>query len=233
MATKTKSGARDVVELAGELRPDYPLEKLIPYENNTKIHAEEQVELLAKLILENGFTDPILVNKKGVIIAGHGRRLAMLKLGYKTIPAFVATNLTPTQERALRISHNKASSSKYDTEKMAFEIRGLSDDGYDISGLGLEGKEIEFMSGDLDVIDESAFADDIVDAVERQNEESQENIDRVDAGEIPVWRALGFKTIAKHREKLVNEFIRRIENETGKQGGEALAHFISQVTETV
>ena len=57
----------------------WDVEKLIPYENNVKIHDEKQVKKIAESIKRFGWDQPIVVDKDGVIIKGHGRRLAALK----------------------------------------------------------------------------------------------------------------------------------------------------------
>jgi ParB-like chromosome segregation protein Spo0J len=219
----------DTLKFKGKLIPDYPIADLKEYKNNTKKHTPETTAKLAALIKENGFTDPILVNKKGVIIAGHGRRLAMIELGYKTIPAFVFDHLTSTQERALRVSHNKAASVHYDAEKMAIEVKELYDLGVSQEQLGLDAKEFEIMTKDLDVQNDDAFVDDLQAAVEEQNEETHENIAEMDERMVPLYKALGFKEVPKASERSLLEFMARIESETGKKGQEAFCDFVAGV----
>ena len=75
----------------------WPVEKLIPYANNPRTHSEAQVAHIAKSIEEFGFTNPILVDTKAGILAGHGRLLAARKLGLcyamELSPPFVAVAL--------------------------------------------------------------------------------------------------------------------------------------------
>jgi hypothetical protein len=219
----------DTMEFKGELVADYAIAKLKEYPNNTKIHSEEDTKKLAATIKANGFTDPILVNKKGLIIAGHGRRLAMISLGYKTIPAFVFKHLTEAQERTLRISHNKATSITYDSEKMAIEVKDLFDMGVKQEDLALDAKEFDIMTKDLDVMSDTAFSDDIGDDVEAQNEETHANIAEMDQRMVPVIKALGFKEVPKAAEKTLLEFMTRIEGDTGKKGQEAFCEFVAGV----
>lgn len=63
-----------------------PIGDLKPYENNAKIHTDEQIEQIKKSIQEFGFNDPIAVWKDGEIIEGHGRLFAAKQLGLKEVP---------------------------------------------------------------------------------------------------------------------------------------------------
>jgi ParB-like chromosome segregation protein Spo0J len=103
----------------------WDIEKIIPYENNAKIHTVEKVAKLAKTIKEFGFNVPILIDEAGIILAGHGRRLAALKLKFKKIPVIVKRNLTEVQKGVYRIADNKVSSNDYDDTLLANEIREL------------------------------------------------------------------------------------------------------------
>ena len=68
----------------------WPTERLIPYANNPRLHSEADLEKIAASILKWGWTNPVLVDEKGVLIAGHGRVAAAAKLGLKSIPVIVA-----------------------------------------------------------------------------------------------------------------------------------------------
>lgn len=217
-------------ELKGKLVQDYALDKCIPYERNNKNHSDQDVDRLAITIKLNGFTDPILVNKKGVIIAGHGRVLAMKKLGAKTIPAFVVDHLSEDQERALRISHNKAGSTDYNFDNITLEFKELNGS-VDHGSFGFIEKELAMLTADIDDsigdFDESVFVDDIGDAVEKQNIETAENIGKADAKMVPLTKTLGFKEIPKGAEKDVITLMSQMEYETGKKGAEAFCEWVS------
>ena len=77
------------------------IEKLIPYARNPRTHSDAQVAQIAASIAEFGFNNPILVDTKAGIIAGHGRLLAARKLQLKEVPVIVLDHLTETQKRAL------------------------------------------------------------------------------------------------------------------------------------
>lgn len=84
------------------------LEELIPYEKNPR-NNDEAVEYVANSIKEFGFKVPIVVDKDGVIIAGHTRYKASKKLGLKEVPCIVADDLSEEQINAFRLADNKVS----------------------------------------------------------------------------------------------------------------------------
>ena len=79
---------------------------LIPYENNPRRN-EKAVEAVANSIRDFGFKNPIIVDKDNVIISGHTRRLAALKLGLKEVPVIVGDDLTDAQVKAFRLADNR------------------------------------------------------------------------------------------------------------------------------
>lgn len=66
------------------------IDLLIPYASNARTHSDEQVAQIAASMKEWGWTNPVLVDDEGMIIAGHGRVLAARKLGFKEVPVMVA-----------------------------------------------------------------------------------------------------------------------------------------------
>ena len=80
---------------------------LLPHARNSRTHSDEQVAQVAASIREFGWTNPILVDGDGVVIAGHARLLAARKLGMEEVPVIVLAHLTPAQKRALVIADNK------------------------------------------------------------------------------------------------------------------------------
>ena len=81
--------------------------KLIPYSSNARMHPRKQIDQLKSSITEFGFTNPILVDEVGVVIAGHGRLTAALELAFDTVPVIEISSLQPAQIKALRLSDNK------------------------------------------------------------------------------------------------------------------------------
>ena len=71
---------------------------LVPYARNSRKHSEEQVAQLTRSIREFGFTNPVLIDEAGGIIAGHGRVLAANRLKIKELPCLRLDHLTTTQK---------------------------------------------------------------------------------------------------------------------------------------
>lgn len=115
----------------------WPLDKIVEYPNNPRTHSDEQIDLLAKAMMEEGVTAPILVDEDGVIIYGHGRRRAGLKNSFKEYPVVIARGWTDERKRAVRIRDNSiASLSGWNKELIQGEIGWLKTAGYDIPLLG-------------------------------------------------------------------------------------------------
>ena len=111
-----------------------------PYPKNAKKHDKKQIEAIAKSIKEFGFNQPVVVDKKGVIIVGHGRYEAATKiLGMKDkdIPIVVA-NLTPKQATAYRIADNKLNESAWDMSLVMEEIKDLDVKMIELTGFSLD-----------------------------------------------------------------------------------------------
>ena len=77
-----------------------PVEALIPYARNSRTHSDEQVAQIAASIREFGFTNPVLIDEDGSIVAGHGRVAAAKQLGIAEVPTIVLGHLTAAERRA-------------------------------------------------------------------------------------------------------------------------------------
>ena len=120
-----------------------PISDLIPYARNSRTHSDEQVAQIAGSIREFGFTNPVLIDASGTIIAGHGRVLAARKLSMPSVPCLRLGHLTPAQVRAYVIADNRmALSAGWDEEMLRAEIAGLQADGFDIGQIGFTDEEI-------------------------------------------------------------------------------------------
>jgi hypothetical protein len=121
-----------------------PIADLTPYARNSRTHSEAQVAQIAASITEFGFTNPVLVDAEGGIIAGHGRVLAAQSLGLKTVPVLVLDHLSEDQRRAYVIADNKlALNAGWDDEALRAEIEALADDGYDLDLIGFDAGAIQ------------------------------------------------------------------------------------------
>jgi DNA modification methylase len=125
-----------------------PVGSLKPYPRNARTHPKRQLEQIANSIREFGFTNPILVDPEGAIIAGHGRLLAAKSLGLTEVPTITLSGLSEPQKQALRLADNKiALNAGWDLELLKLELSELSVIDVDID-LSLTG----FSTGEIDVI---------------------------------------------------------------------------------
>ena len=108
-------------------------DQLIPYVNNPR-HNEDAVDAVASSIAAFGFNVPIVLDKDRVIITGHTRRLAAIKLGLESVPCIIADHLTPAQVQAFRLADNRvAEISTWDDELLRAELDQLAEAGIDMS----------------------------------------------------------------------------------------------------
>lgn len=129
---------------------------LVPYENNPRKNAGA-VEAVADSIKRFGFLRPIVVNKEGVILSGHTRRLAALELGLKKVPVVVEENLSETEEKAYRLADNRTGEfAGWDYELLEEELSavkiGIEDFNFEVYGLNPDlelSRDIELDGGDL------------------------------------------------------------------------------------
>lgn len=121
-----------------------PVDKLIPYVNNSRTHSDEQVAQIAASIKEFGWTNPILVDGENGIIAGHGRLMAARKLGYTEVPTIELKDLTETQRKAYIIADNRlALNAGWDNEMLALELAEIGELGFDLDMTGFKAEEIK------------------------------------------------------------------------------------------
>lgn len=118
-----------------------PIADITPFEKNAKLHPKSQVDSIVRSIKEFGFNQPIVVDKKGEIIVGHGRYLAAQKLGMDKVPVLSLENLSATQVRAYRIADNKLNESDWKMDLVIGELTELNDKNFDITLTGFS-KEI-------------------------------------------------------------------------------------------
>lgn len=117
------------------------LRKIIPYENNPRKN-EKAVDAVMQSIKQFGFKNPIIVDENMVIISGHTRRLAALKLSMEKVPVIIAKDLTDEQVRAFRLADNRvASFSSWDEEKLKEEIADINN--IDLSDFGFKKDKID------------------------------------------------------------------------------------------
>jgi ParB-like nuclease domain len=119
------------------------IDKLIPWARNPRTHSDAQIAQIAASIAEFGFNNPILVDTKAGIIAGHGRLLAARKLGLQEVPVIVLDQLSEAQKRAYIIADNQlALNAGWDEDLLRIEVLALQAEEFDIGLIGLEDEEL-------------------------------------------------------------------------------------------
>lgn len=120
-----------------------PVSDLIPYARNSRTHSDEQVTQIAASIREFGFTNPVLIDSNGTIIAGHGRVMAAKKVGLAEVPCLRVQHLSPSQIRAYVIADNKlALNAGWDDEMLKAELLTLQEEGFNTDLIGFSDDEL-------------------------------------------------------------------------------------------
>ena len=142
--------------------------RLIPYDKNAREHSPEQVAQIAASIIEFGFLNPILVDSKDGIVAGHGRLSAAKELALDVVPVVVLDHLTENQKKAYILVDNKlAENATWNEDLLAEEIIKLNLQDFDLNILGWTDEEIK-------ALQEDGWASDIDDV-----EKNEENLDGI------------------------------------------------------
>ena len=119
------------------------IDRLIPWVRNPRTHSDAQVSEIAASIEAFGFNNPILVDTKAGIIAGHGRLLAAQKLGLTEIPVIVLDHLTEAQKRAYIIADNQlAINAGWNEDLLRAELAALQAEDFDVGVIGFEDEEL-------------------------------------------------------------------------------------------
>ena len=132
----------------------WPLDKLIPYARNPRTHSDAQVAQIAASIAAFGFNNPILVDTKAGIIAGHGRLLAAQKLQLPEVPVIVLDHLTEAQKRAYILADNQlALNAGWDDTLLAAELAALQNEDFNLDLIGFEDEEVARLLAAQDATD--------------------------------------------------------------------------------
>ena len=130
-----------------KLRPSIrmrPVTTLTPYTGNARTHSRRQIKQIADSITRFGFTNPVLIDDAGEIIAGHGRVAAAKLLGLSEVPTIALWHLSPEERRAYVLADNKlAENAGWDREILAIELQGLLEVGFDLELTGFSLAEID------------------------------------------------------------------------------------------
>ena len=153
------------------------LNEIFPYDNNPRQN-DGAVEAVANSIMEFGFRVPIIIDRNNVIVAGHTRWKAGIKLGLETVPCIIADDLTDEQVKAYRLADNKVGElAEWDLSKLEEELANLEMDmdlfGFDIDMSDLE-EELSEPKERKDLSDEEGGRYEVI--IECVDEEEQERI---------------------------------------------------------
>ena len=138
------------------------IDSLIPYAKNSRTHSDEQVAQISASMKEWGWTNPILIDETGSIIAGHGRVLAARKLGYTEAPVMVAEGWTQAQKAAYIIADNKlALNAGWDVDMLKLELGELESEGFALELTGFSADELKnlLIEETVGLTDEDAVPD--------------------------------------------------------------------------
>lgn len=136
--------------------------ELKPFDQNARTHSKKQIKQIAASIERFGWTNPVLVDAHGGVIAGHGRLEAAKLLGLETVPTICLENMSEAEIRAYVIADNRlAELAGWDDEILAIELQALVALDFNVEVIGFETAEIDLLIDGLD----APSADDEADAI--------------------------------------------------------------------
>jgi ParB-like chromosome segregation protein Spo0J len=200
---------------------------LIPYDLNAKKHDGAQVAKIAKAIQLHGWDVPIVVDRHGVIIKGHGRRLAALDLGLEKVPVIVRDDLTPDQVKAARLADNRVAISDIDPELLRQALAEIEED---LSGI-FDSKELEFLDADLGTINEGAFITDMDATLADQKADLEQRTEHAAQARVPLAKAFGFRDVTGEQQLSITNLMAKAQAHTGKKDADALLTYLQELQE--
>lgn len=142
--------------------------QLKPRDRNPRTHSPQQIDQIARSIERFGFTNPVLIDEKKSIIAGHGRVEAARLLGMKEVPTVLLSHMYEAEIRAYVIADNRlAENAGWDRELLGLELGELADLNvdFDLTITGFELPAIDILIQDIKVDGQSEVEPDPDDAV--------------------------------------------------------------------
>lgn len=127
------------------------LDTVQPYDRNPRTHSPEQIAQLRQSIREFGFTNPLLLDERDRLIAGHGRMVAAKAEGFTELPAIVVEGLSEGQRRALVIADNQlAINASWNDELLRGELLSIQDQIIDLSLVGMNDADLSRLLRGID-----------------------------------------------------------------------------------
>lgn len=201
---------------------DWTADRIHTFDKNNKIHSDADVEAVIASIKQFGLIHPLIVDVDGVLIGGHKRFRALLKMGWVTFPVRHAKHLTKNQADAARIADNKTQGTEYDSGALAEELARLSASSeIDMTSLGLDERELVFLTEDLGDMDLGGLAGDLEAEIDQQDAETAEKVAAVDGAIQPLSKVFGFRGVPVAQVVRFKHFMAEIETLTGKAGADA------------
>jgi hypothetical protein len=126
-----------------------PVGQLRPYPNNARTHSKKQIRQIADSIGRFGFTNPVLIDDGGQIIAGHGRVEAAKLIGLAAVPTIRVSHLSDLEKRAYILADNRlAEKAGWDREILAIELQALIDLDFQVELTGFEAPYVDMVLDD-------------------------------------------------------------------------------------
>ena len=130
-----------------------PIGELNPYAGNARTHSDKQIDQIVASMNEWGWTNPVLIDEEGMIIAGHGRVMAATKMGLGEVPVMIAKGWSDAQKSAYVLADNQlALNAGWDEVALAGEFKALKNWGFDTALTGFDdftGKTVQKDMGSL------------------------------------------------------------------------------------
>jgi ParB family transcriptional regulator, chromosome partitioning protein len=128
-----------------------PIDELVPFARNSRTHTAEQIAQVAAAMREWGWTNPVLVDEEGMIIAGHCRIMAARTLGLTEVPTMTAVGWSDAQKRAYVIADNRlAENAGWDPAMLRVELDDLANVEFRLELLGFSEGELSLARFDPD-----------------------------------------------------------------------------------
>lgn len=139
-----------------------PIRSLRPRNRNARVHSDRQLAQLAASLREFGFTNPVLIDGQGVILAGHARVEAAKILGMSEVPTLCLAHMSEAQKKAYTLADNRlAELASWDEELLVLEIKELVELDYNVEITGYSTAEIDVLLEDADSGKEHSVEDEI------------------------------------------------------------------------
>src|ERR1700732_1495509 len=138
------AGARPTRPWPADRVERWPIERLIPYANNARLHSDADIDKIDAAIRKWGWTNPVLVDEEGNLLAGHARVAAARRAGGASIPVIVTHGGTEEEKRSYRLADNQlAARASWDFEQLRNELQGLGFAGFDLGLIRFEPEQLE------------------------------------------------------------------------------------------